>query len=66
MEAGDEIMWSIIATAGIVTFLLRATPVFFKRINRLSDYPKVMKFLDYTICLFTGELVYSVAFRDLL
>ncbi len=25
-----------------------------------------MKFLDYTICLVTGEIVYSVAFRDLL
>ena len=55
----------MIATAGLVTFFLRTAPAFFKRVNTLSDYPKLNKFLDYTICLITGDVIYTVAFRDI-
>ena len=58
-------MWKLIATAGAVTVLLRTAPAFFKRVSQLNEYPKLNKFLDYTICLITGEVIYTVAFRDI-
>jgi len=58
-------MWKMIATAGLTSFLLRASPAFVKRISALNNYPKLNKFLDYTICLITGEVIYTVAFREI-
>ncbi len=58
-------MWQVITTAASLTFFLRAIPVFFKKINRIYDYPKLNKFLDYTICFITGEIIYSVAFGEI-
>ena len=58
-------MWKMIATAGLTSFLLRASPAFIKYISKLNDYPKLNKFLDYTICLITGEVIYTVAFREI-
>ena len=59
------VMWKLIATAGLTSFLLRASPAFIKRVSTLNDYPKLNKFLDYTICLITGEVIYSVAFKEI-
>lgn len=58
-------MWKLIATAGLTSFILRASPAFIKRIGSLNDYPRLNKFLDYTICLITGEVIYTVAFREI-
>ncbi len=58
-------MWQIITTAATLTFFMRTVPVFFKTINRIYDYPKLNKFLDYTICFITGEIIYSVAFEEI-
>jgi len=58
-------MWQMIATAGLVTFFVRTAPAFFKRVNTLGDYPKLNRFLDYTICLITGEVIWTVAFKEI-
>ena len=58
-------MWKMIATAGLTSFVLRASPAFIKRISALNNYPKLNKFLDYNICLITGEVIYTVAFREI-
>ncbi len=58
-------MWQVITTAATLTFFMRTVPVFFKTINRIYDYPKLNKFLDYTICFITGEIIYSVAFEEI-
>lgn len=58
-------MWKLIATAGLTSFLLRASPAFIKGISALNNYPRLNKFLDYTICLITGEVIYAVAFREI-
>lgn len=58
-------MWKLIATAGLTSFVLRASPAFVKHTNALDKYPKLNKFLDYTICLITGEVIYTVAFREI-
>ena len=58
-------MWKLIATAGLTSFLLRASPAFIKGISALNNYPRLNKFLDYTICLITGEVIYTVAFREI-
>ncbi len=62
---GRKIMWQIITIAGLVTFFLRTAPAFFKSASRLQEYPRITKFLDYTICLISGEVVYNVAFKDI-
>ena len=58
-------MWQVITTAATLTFFMRTVPVFLKTINRIYDYPKLNKFLDYTICFITGEIIYSVAFGEI-
>lgn len=58
-------MWKLIAAAGLTSFALRASPAFVKRISALNNYPRLNKFLDYTICLITGEVIYTVAFREI-
>lgn len=58
-------MWQMITVAGVVTLFLRTAPAFFKNISRVQEHPRVTKFLDYTICLISGEVIYTVAFRDI-
>lgn len=55
-------MWQTILTGSIVIFLIRTLPAVFSGINNLKNYPRLNKFLDYTICLVTGEVIYSLAF----
>jgi len=57
-------MWQAICTASVVVFILRALPAFLN-LERLRDYPRLNKFLDYTICLVTGEVIYSIAFKNI-
>lgn len=58
-------MWQMIGLAASVTLFLRIAPAFFKNISRLQEYPRFTKFLDYTICLISSEVIYTVAFRDI-
>ena len=55
-------MWQTIAIATLVVTLLRVSPAFFKLASRLDNFPRFSRFLDYLICLITGEIIYSVAF----
>lgn len=58
-------MWQAIIAASITVFLMRALPAFFTDVKKLNHYPKFIKFLDYTICLVTGEVIYNIAFNDI-
>lgn len=58
-------MWQTIITASLVVSLMRAFPAFFSGIERIKNNPRLSKFLDYTICLVTGEVVYSIAFNGI-
>ncbi len=58
-------MWQAIFTAGLVVYLVRACPGFFEIFAKIKEYPRLNKFLDYTICLITGEVIYSIAFKGI-
>ncbi|MFI4984170.1 MAG: AzlD domain-containing protein [Rickettsiales bacterium] len=55
-------MWQAIIAASLAVFILRVLPAFFPKLKKLNQHPKILKFLDYTICLVTGELIYNIAF----
>ena len=55
---------TLIAATILLSFL-KISPAFFKIFNRLDKHPKFKSFLDYFICLVTGEVIYSVAFGHL-
>ncbi len=58
-------MWQAIFTAGLIVYLVRACPGFFEVITRIKEYPRLNRLLDYTICLITGEVIYSIAFKGI-
>ena len=58
-------MWQAICVASLVVALIRAFPAFFKGFERIKAYPRFNKVLDYTICLVTGEVIYSIAFKEI-
>lgn len=58
-------MWQAIFTAGIVVSLVRVAPSLFNIFARIKEYPRLNKLLDYTICLVTGEVIYSIAFKGI-
>jgi branched-subunit amino acid transport protein len=58
-------MWQAIITASVVVAFVRAFPALFKSLERLKEYPRLNKFLDYTICFLTGEVIYTIAFNDI-
>lgn len=59
-------MWQTITAASIVVALMRTLPAFFSNlVMSIKNSPKISKFLDYTICLVTGEVIYSIAFNGI-
>lgn len=58
-------IWSIIGVCSSIAIFLRVAPAIFKTLNKLNDYPRVIKFLDYTICMINGDIVYTLAFGNL-
>ncbi len=58
-------MWSIILVASVIAFLIRVSPSLFHNIRKISQMTRVNKFLDYTICMITGEIIYSIAFEEI-
>lgn len=57
-------MWKIILIAGFTTLALRIAPALMKKLYDPNKHPKLNKFLDYTICMITGEIIYSIAFAE--
>ena len=57
-------MWQTIVTASVMVTLMRTFPAFVAGIERIRSNQKLSKYLDYTICLVTGEVVYSIAYSD--
>lgn len=58
-------LWVIIGLSSLVAGTLRLLPALVNKVNRLHDYPKIIKFLDYSICMITGEIIYVMAFGDI-
>lgn len=58
-------MWQAIFTASLMVTLMRIFPAFFSGIERIKNNPRLSKYLDYTICLVTGEVVYAIAFKGM-
>lgn len=57
-------MWQAIIIVAITTYLLRLSPIFYPPLRQLKKESRVYKFFDYSICLITGELIYSIAFES--
>lgn len=55
-------MWQAICIASIVISLIRIFPALFNSFEKIKDYPRINTFLDYLICLVTGEMIYNIAF----
>ena len=60
----NSIVIPVFVAAG-VTMLMRVLPALFTSVERLYEYPRIVKFLDYTVCLILGELIFHMAIRDL-
>lgn len=58
-------MWLVIGVMSVVAAFLRIAPAVIKQFNKLNDYPKVIRFLDYTICMVNGEIIFTLAFNHL-
>jgi hypothetical protein len=58
-------MWQTIFTACLIISLIRGLPAIFANIGNIKNHTKLNKFLDYTICLVTGEVIYSIAFNKI-
>ena len=57
-------MWQTIFTASLMVTLMRVFPAFVGGLERIKNNQRLSKYLDYTICLVTGEVVYSIAYKD--
>lgn len=62
---GGKSMWQTIFTASLMVTLMRTFPAFVSGIERIKNNQRLSKYLDYTICLVTGEVVYSIAYRNI-
>jgi len=58
-------MWPLILAGCIVTCFIRISPALFSKAQKLNEYTRFIKFLDYSICLITGEVIYSIAFHSI-
>jgi len=56
-------MWQTIFTASLMVTLMRVFPAFVYGIERIKNNHRLSKYLDYTICLVTGEVIYSIAYK---
>ena len=60
-----KLMWEVIISMAITLFFIRTIPVFLYTRKLLYNYPKVINFLNYIIFLITGEIIYSMGFKDI-
>ena len=58
-------MQKLIFIGALITFIIRILPIFLTRIFQLGRYPSINKFFEYTICLITGEIIYSTGIGNL-
>lgn len=58
-------IWMMIGATSLIAGFLRIAPAVIKQFNKLNDYPKVIRFLDYTICMVNGEIIFTLAFHHL-
>lgn len=49
----------------VVILMTRTLPAYFSSLSNVLNYPRFILFLDYSICLITGEIVYYTTYHDI-